>query len=78
MGFPGGSVGKESTCNAGDLGLIPGLGGSPGEAKGYLLQYSGLELVCIHLDFPQYFLTVLMWQNTYDLNSSNLATFKVI
>ena len=38
-----GSAGKESTCNAGDLGSIPGLGRSPGEAKGYLLQYSGLE-----------------------------------
>ena len=34
---------KESTCNAGNLGLIPGLGRSPGEGKGYLLQYSGLE-----------------------------------
>ena len=32
-----------STCNAGDLGLIPGLGRSPGEKKGYPLQYSGLE-----------------------------------
>ena len=37
------STGKESTCNAGGLGLIPGLGGSLGEGKGYLLQYSGLE-----------------------------------
>ena len=43
MGFPYGSVGKESACNAGDLGLIPGSGSSPGEGKGYLLQYSGLE-----------------------------------
>ena len=43
LGFPGGSAGKESTCNEGDLGLIPGLGRSPGEGKGYLLQYSGLE-----------------------------------
>ena len=43
MRFPGGSAGKESACNAGDLGLIPGLGGSPGEGKGHLLQYSGLE-----------------------------------
>ena len=33
MGFPGGAAGKESTCNAGDLGLIPGLGRSPGEGK---------------------------------------------
>ena len=36
-------AGKESACNVGDLGLIPGLGRSPGEAKGYPLQYSGLE-----------------------------------
>ena len=43
FGLPGGSDGKESACNAGDLGLIPGLGRSPGEEKGYLLQYSGLE-----------------------------------
>ena len=38
-----GSAGKESTCNAGDLGLIPGLGRSPGEGNGYPLQYSDLE-----------------------------------
>ena len=43
LGFPDSSVGKEFTCNAGDLGLIPGLGRSPGEGKGYALQYSGLE-----------------------------------
>ena len=41
--FSCGSAGKESACNAGDLGLIPGLGRSPGEGKGYPLQYSGLE-----------------------------------
>jgi len=38
-----GSAGKESACVAGDLGLILGLGGSPGEGNGYPLQYSGLE-----------------------------------
>ena len=43
MGFPCGSAGKESACNAGDLGSIPGMGRSPGEGKGYPLQYSGLE-----------------------------------
>ena len=43
LGFPCGSAGKESTCNAGDLGSIPGLGRSPGEGKGYPVQYSGLE-----------------------------------
>ena len=42
-GFPGGSDGKESACNAGDLGSIPGLGRSPGEGNGNPLQYSCLE-----------------------------------
>ena len=42
LGFPCDSAGKESACNAGDLDLIPGLGRSPGEGKGYSLQYSGL------------------------------------
>ena len=41
--IPCGSAGKESACNAGDLGSIPGLGRSPGEGKGYPLQDSGLE-----------------------------------
>ena len=43
LGFPGGSAGEEPTCSVGDLGSIPGLGRSPGEGKGYPLQYSGLE-----------------------------------
>ena len=43
LGFPCGLAGKDSTCNVGDLGSIPGLGRSSGEGKGYLLQYSGLE-----------------------------------
>ena len=43
LGFPGGSDGKESTCNAGDLGSFPGLGRSPREGNGNPLQYSGLE-----------------------------------
>ena len=42
-GFPDSSVGKESACNVGDLGSIPRLGRSPGEGKGYPLQYSCLE-----------------------------------
>ena len=41
--FPGSSKGKESACNAGDPGLIPGLGRSPGEGNGNPLQYSYLE-----------------------------------
>ena len=42
LGFPWGLASKESTCNVGDLGSIPGLGRSPGEGKGYPLQYPGL------------------------------------
>ena len=43
MGFLGGSDGKESAYNAGDMGLIPGSGRSPGRGHGYPLQYSCLE-----------------------------------
>ena len=43
LGFPCSSAGKESSCGSGDLCSIPGLGRSPGEGKGYSLQYSGLE-----------------------------------
>ena len=42
-GFPCGSAGKESACNVGDLGLIPGFGRPPGEENGYSLQYCGLD-----------------------------------
>ena len=49
MGFPNGSAGKESTCNEGNLSLIPGLGRSLGEGKGYPLRYSGLEN---SMDYP--------------------------
>ena len=43
LGFPDGSAGKESACSVGDLGLILGLGRSPGDRIGYPLQHSGLE-----------------------------------
>ena len=45
MGFPDGSISKESACNAGDPGSIPGLGRSTGEGIGYALQYSSASLV---------------------------------
>jgi len=45
LGFPDSSVGKESSCNSGDPGLIPGLGRSPGEGIGYPLQFSWASLV---------------------------------
>ena len=47
LGFPDSSVGKESTCNAGDLSLIPGSGKSPGEGIGYPFQYSWASLVAL-------------------------------
>ena len=49
MGFLCASAGKESPCNAGDLGSIFGLGRSPGKGKGYPLQYSGLENSMDHM-----------------------------
>ena len=58
MGFPDSSVGKESACNAGDVGLIPGLGRFPVEGKGYPLQYSGLEN-CKELDTTEQLLLSL-------------------
>ena len=48
LGFPGGSAGKGSVCNAGDLGSVPGLGRSLEEGKGHPLQYSGLENSMVH------------------------------
>ena len=45
LGLPGGSAGKESTCNVGNLGSVPGLGRSPGEQNSYPLQYSCTSLV---------------------------------
>ena len=50
--FPGSSVGKESACNAGDPGSIPGLGRFAGEGIGYLLQYSWASLVAQMVNIP--------------------------
>ena len=58
--FPCGSSGKESTCNAEDVGSIPGLGRSPGEGKGYPLQYSGLENTMNYTETKPVFLS-LYW-----------------
>ena len=52
MGFPGNSVGKDSTCNAGDPGSIPGSGRPPGEGIGYPLQYSWASLVVLAVQNP--------------------------
>ena len=60
-GFPGGSPGKESVCNAGDPGLIPGLGCSPGEGKGYPLQYSWAFLVAQTVKDPPAMQETWVW-----------------
>ena len=52
MGFLGNSAGKESSCNAGDLGLISGSGSSLGEGIGYPLQYSWASLVALMVTNP--------------------------
>ena len=79
LGFPCDSAGKESACNVGDQGLIPGLGRSPGEGKGYPLQYSGLvnSMDCIvhgiikswgykELDTTEWLsLSLVTWLNQY-------------
>ena len=57
LGFPDGSAGKESACNTGDLGSIPVLGRSPGERKGYPLQYSWASLVAHLIKNP-----TAMWE----------------
>ena len=78
LGFPCGSAGKESTCNVGNLGSIPGLGRSPGVGNGYPLQYSGLEnsINCIVHGFIEWdmterlslhFLTLTTCLNTLNL-----------
>ena len=56
-GFRGASVGKESACNVGDLGLISGLGRSPGEGIGYPLQYSWASLIAQMVKNPS-----AMWE----------------
>ena len=55
VGFPDSSVGKGSTCNVGDVGLVPGLGRSRGEGKGNPLQYSGHSSIFWVLKLPEMF-----------------------
>ena len=79
-GFPGRSAGKESTCNAGNLGLIPGSGRSPGEGIGYPLQYSWANLVTQMVKNPpvtwETWVLSLGWEDTLEermAHSSSLA-----
>ena len=61
IGFPGSSAGKESTCSAGDTGLIPGLGRFPEEQIGYSLQYSWASLMVQLVKNPP-----PMWKHGFD------------
>ena len=61
MGFPDSSCAKDSTCNAGDPGSIPGSGKSPGEGTGYLLQNSWASLVAQLVKNPP-----AMWRPGFD------------
>ena len=63
LGFPGNSAGKESTCNAGDPGLIPGLGRSPGERVGYPLQYPWASLVAQMVKNPPAIWKTCIWSS---------------
>ena len=71
---PGSSAGKESACNVGDLGLIPGLGRSPGEGKGYPLQYSGLENA---MDYPVHGVAKIFMANRWR-NSGNSDRLNIL
>ena len=77
-GFPDSSVGKESACNAGDLGSIPGSGRSAGEGIGYPLQHSGLEnsMDCIVHGVAR--TRVYLWRIHFDIwqNQYNIVKFK--
>ena len=73
MGFPCGSAGKESAGNVGDLGLIPGLGRSPGEGKGYPLQYSGLE---ISMDYKESDMTEIKDRTGFKIARRNINNLR--
>ena len=74
-GFPGGSAGKESACNAGDLASIPGLGRSPGEGHGDPLQYSSLENP---MDRAAWWATVMGSQSRTRLSNFHSLTHSVV
>ena len=65
MGFPGGSNGKESTCKAGDLGLIPGSRRSPGDSNGNPYQYS-----CLGNHMDKWVCDVGWWATVYGVTKS--------
>jgi len=84
LGFSGGSVGKESTCNAGDPGLIPGSGRSAGEGKGYPLQCSWVSLATQMVkNLPavwEIWVQALGWEDPLEkekANNSNILAWRI-
>ena len=81
VGFPHSSVGKESTCNAGDLSLIPGVGRSTGEGVGYPLQYSWASLVAqLVNNQPAVWKTwveSLGWEDPLEKGKSSILTWRI-
>ena len=75
MSFPDSSVAKESTCNSGDLGSIPGSGKSAGEGIGYPLQYSWASLVAQLLSMWETWVQSLGWE---DILEKEMATHSSI
>ena len=79
LGFPDGSEGKDSACNTGDLGSIPGLGRSPGEGIGYPLQYSWASLVAQRVkNLPAVWETWVQSLGGKDLLEKEMATHSSI
>ena len=79
MGFPGSSAGKESTCNAGDPGLIPGMGSPPEEGIGYILQYSLASSVNLPATWETWVWS-LGWEDSLDegmATHSSILTWRV-
>ena len=78
LGFPGGSAGQESACNAGDLGVIPALGRSPGEGNGYPLQYSWVSLVAQLVKNPpamrETWVQSLLWEDLLEKGKATLSS----
>ena len=78
QGFPGGSAGKEATCNAGDPGSFPGLGRSTGEGIGYPLQFSWASLVAKTVKNPpamqETWVRSLVWEDPLE---EGLATHSI-
>ena len=80
VGFPRGSVGKESTCNAGDSGLIPGSGRSAGEGIGYPLQYSWASLVAHLVKNPPAMWETWVWSLGWEdpLEKGTVTHFSIL